>query len=176
MNQIGQTLHRIVVFGILLFTLTACGYKPSAHAIKKVFDESIYVDVVVDRVEPENAPYIRDEINRMVYKRFKGKVTSDPHAKSRLRISYSGSTFQPLSYDSDGYVTRYRALIRMKFDMVTKQGETSKTIVAVHESDIQESSLQSSALRTEAIAIGASKALDEFLAYVSVKGTLSAER
>ena len=59
--------------------------------------------------------------------------------------------------------------------MVTKQGEMSKTIVAVHESDVKESSLQSSALRTEAIAIGVSKALNEFLAYVSAKGTLSAE-
>ena len=175
MNQIGQTLHRIFIFGILLFAITACGYKPSSHAINKIFDESVYVDVVVDRAEPENAPYIKDEINRMVYKRFKGKVTSDPHAKSRLRVSYSGSTFQPLSYDSDGYVTRYRAQIKVKFDMVTKQGEMSKTIVAVHESDVRESSLQSSALRTEAIAIGVSKALNEFLAYVSAKGTLSAE-
>jgi hypothetical protein len=176
MNQIGHTLHKTFVFGILLFIITACGYKPSSHAIKKVFDESIYVDVVVDRAEPENAPYIKDEINRIVYKRFKGKVTSDPHAKSRLRISYNGSTFRPLSYDSDGYITRYRALIKVKFDMVTKQGKMSKRIVAVHESDIQESSLHSSALRTEAITIGVSKALDEFLAYVSAKGTLSAER
>jgi hypothetical protein len=176
MNQIGHTLHKIFVFGILLFIITACGYKPSSHAIKKVFGESVYVDVVVDRAEPENAPYIRDEINRLVYKRFKGKVTSDVNAKSRLRVSYSGSTFHPLSYDSDGYVTRYRARIKVKFDMVTKQGKMSKTIVAVHESDIQASSLLSSALRTEAIAIGVSKALDEFLAYVSAKGTLSAER
>jgi hypothetical protein len=139
--------------------------------IQHVFSDTVYVEVIVDRVEPENAPYLKDEMNRLVYTRFKGRVVSKAEAESQIRISYAGSTFIPLSY-KDGYITRYRANIRVRFDMVNKEGRVSKTISSIVDADIQESSLSSSALRTEAIRIGLGKALDEFLAYVSAKGML----
>ena len=154
-----------------VFIMTACGYKPSSHAIKSIFADTVYVEVMVDRVEPENAPFVKDEMNRLVYTRFKGRVSSKAEAKSQIRISYAGSTFTPLAYE-EGYVTRYRANIHVKFDMLTKQGKVKKGINAVHEADIQASSLTSSTLRTEAIRKGLEKALDEFLAYVSAKGML----
>ena len=139
--------------------------------IKNVFSDTVYVEVIVDRAEPENAPYVKDEMNRLIYTRFKGRVVSKEEAQSQIKISYTGSTFTPLAYE-DGYVTRYRANIRVKFDMVNKEGKVSKTISSIVESDIQESSLTSSVLRTEAIGKGLAKALDEFLAYVSAKGML----
>jgi len=148
--------------------ISACGYKPSSHVIKQMFSDTVYVEVVVDRVEPENAPFIKDELNRMVYTRFKGRVVPKEQAQSQLHVSYEGSSFTPLSYDN-GYVTRYRVNIRVKFDMLTKQGRITKTISTVHEADILPSSLYSSALRTEAIRKGLEKAIDEFMAYVSAK-------
>lgn len=151
--------------------LTACGYKPSSHMIKNVFSDTVYVEVKVDRAEPENAPFLKDEMSRLVYTRFKGKVVSKEEAQSQIKLSYEGSTFTPLAY-KDGYVTRYLATIRVKFDMVNKEGKVSKTISSIVESDISESSLTSSALRIEAIRIGLAKNLDEFLAYVSAKGML----
>ena len=159
---------------IALFLLSACGYKPSSHFIQNVFSDSVYVEVVIDRVEPENAPYVKDEMNRLVYTRFKGHIVPKEQAESQIRIEYRGSTFTPLTYE-DGYVVRYRANIRVKFDMVTKRGKASKTIVSIFESDIEKSSISSSALRTEAIRKGLEKALNEFLAYASAKGVLSAE-
>ena len=155
----------------MVLLVSACGYKPSSHMIQNVFPDTVYVEVIVDRAEPENAPFIKDEMSRLVYTRFKGRVVSKEEAESQIRLSYEGSTFVPLSY-KDGYVTRYRANIKVKFDMVTKEGKVSKTISSIVDSDIQESSLTSSALRTEAIRIGLGKALDEFLAYVSAKGML----
>ena len=139
--------------------------------IKHIFSDSVYVEVAVDRAEPENAAFVKDEMNRLVYTRFKGRVTSKEEAESQIRISYAGSSFLPLAYEN-GYVIRYRATIRAHFAMVTKDGKFSKTISSVVEADIQASSLTSSALRTEAIRVGLAKALDEFLAYVSAKGML----
>ncbi len=159
----------------IVLLLTSCGYKPSSRVIKNIFADTVYVEVVVDRVEPENAPFVKDELNRMVYTRFKGRVVPKAQAESQLRVTYTGSTFTPLAYE-DGYVTRYRANIRVRFDMETKQGKITKQINTVHEADIQASSLYSSALRTEAIRKGLEKALDEFLAYVSAKGMLSSEQ
>jgi outer membrane lipopolysaccharide assembly protein LptE/RlpB len=155
----------------IVILLTACGYKPSSHMIKNVFSDTVYVEVKVDRAEPENAPFLKDEMSRLVYTRFKGKVVSKEEAQSQIKLSYEGSTFTPLAY-KDGYVTRYLATIRVKFDMVNKEGNVSKTISSIVESDISESSLTSTALRIEAIRIGLAKNLDEFLAYVSAKGML----
>ncbi len=165
----------ILLFTLITLLLVSCGYKPSSHAIKNIFSDTVYVEVVVDRVEPENAPFVKDELNRMVYTRFKGRVVPKAQAESQLRVAYEGSTYTPLAYE-DGYVTRYRVNVRVKFDMVTKQGKISKKINTVYESDIQASSLYSSALRTEAIRKGLGKALDEFLAYVSAKGMLKSEQ
>ncbi len=159
------------ILTLIALLLVSCGYKPSSHVIKHVFADTVYVEVIVDRAEPENAPFVKDEMNRLVYTRFKGRVTSKEEAQSQIRISYAGSTFWPLAYEN-GYVTRYRANIRVRFDMITKDGKLSKNISSVVESDIQASSITSSALRTEAIRKGLAKALDEFLAYVSAKGML----
>ncbi len=169
-----QKLSTISLFTLIALLVVSCGYKPSSHVIKNLFSDSVYVEVEVDRAEPENAPFFKDEINRMIYTRFKGRVVPKVQAESQIHVSYRGSTFVPLAYE-DGYVTRYRTNVRVKFDMITKKGKFSKIISTVYESDIQASSLYSSALRTDAIRKGLEKALDEFLAYVSAKGALSAK-
>lgn len=166
-----RTIIKCLMTASMMLLVSACGYKPSSHMIQHVFSDTVYVEVNVDRAEPENAPYVKDEMNRLVYTRFKGRIVSKEEAQSQIRLSYAGSSFIPLSYEN-GYVTRYRAVIRVKFDMVTKEGRETKRISSIVESDIQESSLTSSALRIEAIRVGLGKALDEFLAYVSAKGML----
>lgn len=157
-----------------LLSITACGYKPSSHMIKNSFSENVSVEVIVDRVEPENAPYLKDEMNRMVYTRFKGRVVPKSMAQNHLRITYEGSTLTPLSYE-EGYVTRYQVNLTVKFDMMTKQGKETKVIHTIDEADIHASSLDASTLRIEAIRRAMAKALDEFLAYVTAKGTLRAK-
>jgi len=166
-------MQKIFIILMAMFVLASCGYKPSSRMIKNVFTDTIYVEVNVDRVEPENAPFVKDEMNRLIYTRFKGRTTSKEEATSKITITYAGSSYIPLAY-KDGYVTRYRGHIRVHFDMLNKEGKTSKTIVSIVESDIQASSLTSSTLRTEAIRKGLEKALDEFLAYVSAKGMIDA--
>jgi hypothetical protein len=161
-----KSLLALLTTGFSLFILTACGYKPSSQVIKNTFEDTIYVEVIVDRVEPENAPFIKDEMNRLIYTRFKGRVASKEQAESQIRITYRGTTFYPLAYEN-GYVTRYRAKVRVRFDMITKKGRLKKSISAIHEADIHASSLASSTFRTEAIRKGLEKALDEFMAYVS---------
>ena len=168
MRLVSKTLA--IVMGLLF--IVSCGYKPSVHAIQNIFTDSIYVEVNVDRVEPENAPFVKDEMNRLVYTRFKSRVTSKEEATSSIVVSYSGSSFYPLAFE-DGYVTRYRAYINVSFNMETKNGALSKSIRSIVESDIEKSSLESSKLRTEAIRKGLEKGLDEFLAYISAKGTMS---
>ena len=162
-----------MALGVLLFT--ACGYKPSSQYVKEIFTDTVYVEVAVDAVEPENAPFIKDEMNRLVYTRFKGRVASKEEAESAIYVNYKGTSYTPLAYE-DGYVTRYRADVRVNFKMDTKEGMINKRISSRVESDIQASSLTSSTLRTEAIRIGLAKALDEFIGYVSVVGMKASQK
>jgi len=163
---------KFLILSIMFISLTACGYKPSSTIIKKLFDDEIYVEVHVDKVEPENAPFVQDEMNRLVYTRFKERITNDKNAKNKILINYRGSSFQGVSFDERGFVTRYRVNIYVNFKMDTKKGTITKRITTITEEDIQPSSTRSSKLRIAAIRKGLEKALDEFLAYASVQGVL----
>jgi hypothetical protein len=164
-----QTIRKGAVAILWMILLTACAYTPSSHLTKKLFSDNVYVEVHVDKVEPENAPFVKDEMNRIVYNRFKGHIVNDKKlADSQIYVNYAGSTFYPLTY-RDGYVTRYRVRVRVRFTMITPKGTLRKTISTVYDADIQESALTSSTLRIEAIKKGLEKALDEFLAYASAQ-------
>jgi len=155
--------------------LSACAYTPSSHLVKTLFSDNIYAEVHVDKAEPENAPFVKDEMNRIIYNRFKGHVVTDKKlADTQIYVDYRGSSFYPLTY-RDGYVTRYRVRVRVRFTMITPKGTLRKTISTVYDADIQESALTSSTLRIEAIKKGLEKALDEFLAYASAQALLKEE-
>ena len=157
---------------IVFFIMSGCGYKPSSHYIQEIFDDSVYVDVLVSRAEPENAVYVKDALNRMIINRFGGNLASREEADSVITASYNGTTFIPISYDLNGYITRYRADIRMVFKAKTSKGTYNRSITTYVEEDIHASSALSSTLRIEAIRKGMAKALDQFLAYVASQGAL----
>ena len=165
---VSRELLRLIVLVTGILAMTACAYQPSSHVIRNLFAENVYVEVHVDRAEPENAPFVKDEMNKIVYNRFKGHIVPKDQAQSQIYITYAGSYFAPLSY-KDGYVTRYRTYVNVRFDMLTKDGKISKNIRTIYEADIENSALTSNALRIEAIKKGLAKAMDEFLAYASAR-------
>ncbi len=107
---------------VLIF-LAGCGYKPSTHYTQNVFDDTVYVNVIVAPDEPENAVYVKDALHRMVITRFGGRIVPKAQAESVITASYNGTSFSPVSYDSNGYITRYRATIRMQFRLDRKKGK-----------------------------------------------------
>jgi len=160
----------LLLVGILF--LVGCGYKPSAHFIKKIFDGPIFVEVVVSPKEPENAATLKDDLHRMVLRRFKGELTDDSNAKNKIVASYGGTSFEPVGYDGNGYITRYKVAVTIAFTLITPKGRFDKAITAYREKDIQGSSQFISTVRTEAIREGMESAIDEFMAFVSAKGAL----
>lgn len=160
------------LIALLVVLAVGCGYKPSVHYVKKVFANSVFVDVKVSPAEPENAVYVKDALHRMVIHRFHGKIVPKSEAESILKVSYDGTYFEPISFDSNGYITRYRAYVRMDFNLKTGKKTWNRSISAYVEEDIATSSSLSSALRILAIRKGMEKALDEFLAYAASQGAL----
>jgi len=150
--------------------MVSCGYKPTVHYIDKVLGKRIYLDVMVDRIEPESSVYIKDELAKIIYKRFHAKLSDKKKADSKIIVSYS-STISPLSYDSNGFVTKYRINLLMDFTVQSKyRGNFKKKIRSSYESDIEQSGKNQSTLRIEATKKGVEIALDEFVAYIAMRG------
>lgn len=150
---------KIVISLMLFLLLVGCGYKPSAKYIQNIIAGSVYVDVQVDPKEPENAAYIKDALHQMILTRFKGSLAPKEKASNLIIASYEGTSFNPVSYEN-GYITRYRADIKMEFELKTPNGSFKRSIRSEVEENINASSRLSSALRIEAIRLGMSKALD----------------
>jgi len=158
------------LLALLSIILLSCGYKPTTHYVDKILGKNIYIDVEVDRMEPESSVYIKDELAKIVYKRFHAKLSPANRASSKIKVSYS-SRISPLSYDRNGFVSKYRINLITTFRVVSqKRGRFVKRIRSSYESDIEESGKNQSTLRIEAIQKSAEIALDEFVSYIIMLG------
>ncbi|MFA5502461.1 MAG: LPS assembly lipoprotein LptE [Sulfurovaceae bacterium] len=167
-------ISKLLITLLVSIGLSGCGYQPSSHMVKKVFDESVYVEVQIDPSEPENAPYLTDQIRKLIITRFNGKIAPKKQANNVIKVSYKGTQFVPLSYDKYGYTTRYQTIVNVEFTMITKTGEIiTKTIRTTTQAGISESALETSSLRIASIGEGLEKAVDAFMAYVSALGASS---
>lgn len=166
-------ITKLLIILLVILGLDGCGYQPSSRMVKKVFDESVYVEVEIDPSEPENAPYLTDEIRKLIITRFNGKIAPKEQANNVIKASYKGTQFIPLSYDKYGYTTRYQTIVKVEFTMVTKTGKTiTKTITTTTQEGISESALETSTIRIASIRAGLEKAIDAFMAYVSALGAI----
>lgn len=151
-----------------LFLLTGCGYKPSAKMVQNQLSQTLSIEVIVDRHDPENTAFLRDELYTLIQRRWHKRVVPFHQTQSHLRVGYAESTFSPLSY-TDGYVTRYRIHLKLHFYFSSKEGKWDKLIESSVEADIPSNSQLFATLKKEAMAEGISKALERFMAYVSAK-------
>ncbi len=160
----------LILFSIVI-SVMGCGYQPSSHYVKNVFDESIYVEVKVDPSEPENEPYITDELRKIIIQRFNGKVASKEKAQNSIIATYKGTQFIPIAYDKAGYITRYATIVKVEFDFKDKNGKNfHKIITATSQEGVSESALYTSTARILSIKAGLQKASDEFISFISAKG------
>jgi hypothetical protein len=158
------------LLALLSIILLSCGYKPTAHYVNRVLGKKIYIDVTVDRAEPESSVYIKDELAKIVYKRFHATLSPKNQADSHIVVSYS-STISPLSYDRNGFVSKYRINLAMIFQIKSKKrGNIIKRIHSSYESDIEQSGKNQATLRIEATKKGVAIALDEFVSYITMLG------
>lgn len=162
------------IFVLLIAVITGCGYQPSSKYVKNVFDESVYVEVKVDPSEPENAPYLTDELRKIVIQRFNGKIAPKDEAKNSIIATYKGTQFIPIAYDQAGYITRYATIVKVEFEMKDKNGKNfHKTITATSQEGVSQSALATSTSRILSIKLGLQKATDEFISFVSATGANS---
>lgn len=160
---------------IILF-LIGCGYKPSAHSTQKMLGERVFTQVDVSLSDPENAVLTKDALNIALQTRLKRIVSKEGSADSSIFVRYKKIRFIPLQYDRNGYVVFYQAQIRLVFRFVKEEHKEEREIVGHFEFPIRPSAIISNDLRLKAIEQGSLKALDQFIAYLSVKGLVFDEK
>lgn len=164
------------LIAITILFLTGCGYKPSAHGAKKMIGERVFTQVDVSLSDPENAVLTKDALNIALQTRLKRIVSRPNSADSSIYVRYKDIRFIPLQYDRNGYVVFYQAQIRLSFRFVKGDLKEQRDILGRFEFPIRPSAIISNDLRLKAIEQGSLKALDEFIAYLSVKGLLLDEK
>ncbi len=163
--------HSTFIILMTMFVISGCGYKPVAQYGRDLLPDPVYVDVKLSGVEPQNGVYLKDEIIRTLTTEFHEKVVADrAGALSRIIVPEYKIGYSPLTYDTNGYVTRYRVSTSILFVLQTPENNLSKRISSSEDVSIQSSSLTSSAARDAAIRVGIRKAMDQFIAWIAEKG------
>ncbi len=167
-----KTVAGVTAF-LILFFVGGCGYQPVARYTKSIFNSPVYVDVILSGVEPRNGVFLKDEIMRMLMTRFHVSVTKKAkNSKTEIVVPKYHFEYSALTYDDNGYVTRYRISASILFRLVSEKGSLEKKIVTSEDVSIQGSSLTSSAAREAGIRASIRKSLDKFTAYVAQKGLM----
>jgi len=166
-----QRLARSVLTAWAVLILTAgCGYRPTSHVVKPVLEESVSTKVIISMEDPDNTVLLKDALDSAVVNRFRSALTDEEHASTHLIISLRSTSFVPVFYDSNGYITAYRAFVTLDITRTTG-GKTKHYITkGTHLFTIAPNAIISDLVRYEAIQFGAEKALDSFVAQVANEG------
>ncbi len=163
-------IGRIWLVTLLLF-LSACGYKPTSVYTKNVLGEAIYVKVETSLEDPENSVLIRDALNEAVIYKFHAKIADKRDASSQLLVKLEHVNFQPIEYDSNGYVIAYKTNVTLRTTYHDKHHQQQS--IKTHgdfDFNIASNSVISDTKRFNAIKEASQKAMDAFISQIAVKG------
>jgi len=140
---------------LLIFAISGCGYKPTTDFTKENIGEKIYIDVKLDKAEPENGVYVRDELIEAIYDRLGASVVpTKEQSDSTLTVWYTGT-------DSDA--------VKLRFKLVSLKGTYDKTVYVSTEKRDADEYIDVGKLshRVDTLSANLASAVDEFVAYVA---------
>mgnify|MGYP000588535260 CR=1 FL=1 len=160
---------------LFIFTLTSCGYKPSAKYARGVVGEKISTSVTISAHDPENTVIIKDAVDSAILEVFHASLTSRDLSQTHLHIRIGNPTYTPLQYDKDGYVVSYRANILLKIKRYSKQEEKEYKARGNYDFSIDANSVITDQQRFDAVRYSAEKAIRSFVSQLSAEGARSKE-
>ena len=166
-------IARVWLLSLVVF-LTACGYKPTSVYTKKILGEEIYVKVETSLEDPENSVLIRDAVNEAIIYKFHAKISDKKEASSKLFVKLEHVNFQPIEYDSNGYVIAYKTNVTLQTSYHDKNNKRiSLKTYGDFDFNIASNSIISDTKRFNAIKEASQKAIDAFISRIAVEGIKS---
>jgi len=163
-------LLKISVLLILVFSFSACGYKPSAKYTRAVVGEKISTSITISAHDPENTVIIKDAVDEAIIEVFHASLVDRANSQTHLNLSISNPSYSPIVYDSDGFVIGYRMNVSLNIaryhDGVTK----SYSVKGTHDFTVAPNAIVTDQQRFDAIRFSAAKAIRSFVAKVSAEG------
>jgi len=165
-------MKRVFLGLILAWLMAGCaGYVPVAKYAKVLIPGPVYVGVKLSGAEPQDGVYIKDEINKLVLNRFHSQITQKKElSASQIFVTSYKIKYSPASYDSDGFVIRYKASTTLNLKLYTSKGILKKKVSGTEEINTEPSSLLNTSAKESAIRASIQKALDEFVNYIAKEG------
>ncbi|AGZ81590.1 LPS assembly lipoprotein LptE [Campylobacter fetus] len=170
-----KTLLNLIV--VLFFM--GCGYKPVSVITADVLDESVWVDVIMSKTDPENTVAIKDSVREAMIKRLGRNLTTKEEANSIIIASIKSLTFNAILYDQFGYVTAYKTNLIVDYKVKLKNGDI-KYITTSGDYDFRitkrinntrfTDSVISDKDRFEAIKNASLQSFDEFISRLAIEG------
>lgn len=170
---------RFILGLIFAVFVIGCGYKPISKIADSVLDDRIYVDVVIDKSEPKNSVFIKDAVREGIVSRLNKSLSDKQNANTFISVSTKSLNYQATVYDEYGYISAYRAILRLEFktkfkdgktENITTSGEYDFSIARRVRSTRYADSVISDAERYEAIKEASKEAFDEYISRLALKG------
>lgn len=156
---------------LVFITFIGCSYAPISKITKEILGEKVYAQTEISIKDPKNSVLISDALKAAIISRFHAKLTKKKDADTIIYANIHSVEFSPTIYDRLGYVTAYKAFVRIKFKTIYKNGEQSEFICdGDYNFKIESNSVISDTKRFEAIKFASQDALDEYIARTAMRG------
>lgn len=160
-----------IFLSFLVLAFTACSYAPSAHLARQTLSKEVYLQVDIDKQDPRNSVYIIDTMRALLMQKLHVDIVAKDEAADFIKLKIMSLEFIPLIYDKNGYVVNYEAVLTLRFSVLHKDGkEQVFTTKGNYHFDISPNTIISDTARFNAIKYASSKAFDEFISQLAIRG------
>ena len=160
----------IIFLTLIAVAFSACGYKPSSKFARESLGEKISTSIVISLVDPENSVIVKDAIDLAIVSVFHASLVDKAYSDSHLVLSLNTPKYTPIEYDSNGFVIGYRMSLILKIKKYNDGLQKKYTCKGTHDFSITPNAILTDQERFDAIKLGAQKAMNSFIAQVSVEG------
>ncbi|MDR2906043.1 MAG: hypothetical protein LBU73_08830 [Helicobacteraceae bacterium] len=160
----------IPVLLIALF-LVSCGYRPASYYTANALDGNVFVDIKIDRNDPQSGPVLIDALNTAVVSRFGKRLAPREAAATKILVESGTYGVRSLQRDENGFTILYRSSVLMNVVVNSSRLTDAKfSVSGQHDFATESSSVLSDTMRNTAAREAALKALDMLLARLVLLG------
>lgn len=164
---------------ILIFLFLGCGYRPVSTMTQNLIGDSVFVEVIISRVDPQNTVIMKDSIREAAIKRLNKDLSDKQNADTIITANIGSLSFTGLSSDIYGYTTAYKVNLVVDYKVIFKD-KSVRNISTVGDYDFSVSNLIQGTKYTDsvisdtdrynAIKNAAEQSFDEFISKLAVYG------
>jgi len=158
---------------LLLITLvlfSACGYKPSSKFARESLGEKVSTSIDISLIDPQNSVIIKDALDNAIVSIFHASLVERSLSDTHLVVSLNKPKYTPIEYDSNGFVVGYRMSLTLKIKKYNNGVSKTYSSLGTHDFSITANAILTDQERFDAIKFSAQKAINSFIAQVSVEG------